>query len=313
MAKGGLPLRTSLGKLKAKFDDPQVQTLAREVEDGSTISEAFEKANFSEFEVNLVNAGERSGQLELIYEQLAQFWRQEDKLLGSLWRQAIYPLVILHLAALFYPLPGALEALHTGFMFGVFTYMFSLMFLLFMIYLVGFSLYIIISHLWRTPAGQMMLLHLPLVGRTWRATYAFRWIFALRLEHGAGLPLSEAVYDAWQATGYAERDAPAEQGKEHILAGEPLSTIYPKWKGQLPPDWEDYIEAGEISGKLSDTFLSLQDQALSEWTNASAQVNEWLPRFFLVGILILAIGLFFSAFFKYFWQVFTIFDTIPKM
>lgn len=310
MSRGGLPLRTALDKLKSRFNDFEVQTLASAINDGMPVTDAFDKAGFSEFEVNLVHAGERSGRLEDIFSQLAQFWRNEDTLVGGLWRQSLYPLVVLHVAAFFYPLPGALERFNASPANAAFVYMLSLAFVLFMMYATGFGVYMIIGWLWRTPPGQKILLAVPLLGPAWKATYAYRWIIALRLEYAAGLPLSDAVYDAWQATGFAERDEPAEQGKQHILSGEPLSTVYPRWKQYLPIDWQDYIETGEISGKLSDTFVALEEQALHSWKLAMAAVNEWMPRFFLVGILILAVGLFFSAFAPLFYKVYNIFQGV---
>ena len=98
--------------------------------------------------------------------------------------------------------------------------------------------------------------YVPLVGSTLSRAFAYRWITALRLEFAAGIPISNAVADAWRASGYAYRgERLAIEGEAAIRDGTELSALVQKW-GQLPRDWIDFIETGEISGAFETAFVN---------------------------------------------------------
>ena len=51
--------------------------LSQKLGQGERLGDAFAAAHFLPFETNLVAAGERGGQLESIFDHIAQFWQRE--------------------------------------------------------------------------------------------------------------------------------------------------------------------------------------------------------------------------------------------
>jgi type II secretory pathway component PulF len=74
-----------------------VAVLSEKVNAGERIGEAFAAAGFSPFECHLVTAGERSAQLDTVFQHLSEFWARELEMRQALIRPLYYPLVVLHL------------------------------------------------------------------------------------------------------------------------------------------------------------------------------------------------------------------------
>jgi type II secretory pathway component PulF len=118
-----------------------------------------------------------------------------------------------------------------------------------------------------------------------KTSYAYRWISALRLEFTAGISLATAVGDAWRASGYVNCEHLAVEGEQAMRQGVQLSALVQRWKG-LPNDWIDFIETGEISGKLEEAFKNLEAEAARNWRLAQERLAEWLPKILYFGILL---------------------------
>jgi type II secretory pathway component PulF len=288
LSRAGVPLRQGLANLRTRFSEREVQQLADQIDAGQHIADAFAQAGFAPFEINLIAAGERSGRLEVIFQQLADFWLQEHELTKSIKARIAYPLVVMHLAALLLPITTILES--------VALYALKVVAGLALLYGLGFGLYVFSQWSWRTETGQALWLRVPWLGRSWRATYAYRWIVALQLEFSAGLPLPQAVADAWRATGYAKREPLARDAEARLNAGENLSVLFARWR-QFPEDWLGFLQNGELAGKLEESFIFLVEEAHRDWQRAQAALAEWMPKIFY-GLMILIVGI--QAFLAYY-------------
>jgi hypothetical protein len=121
---------------------------------------------------------------------------------------------------------------------------------------IGFIVYTVVRVSWSSPLMRRFWLRVPFIGSSLKTAYAYRWITALKLEFSAGVSLSRAVGDAWRASGYVGCDRFAEEGEQAMREETDLSKLVRQWK-QLPRDWIDFIETGEISGafeRLSRTW-----------------------------------------------------------
>src|SRR5277367_6282550 len=78
----------------------ELAVLSEKVNAGERIGDAFIAAGFSPFECHLVIAGERSAQLDTIFEHLSEYWARELAMRQALPRPLYYPVVVLHLAVL---------------------------------------------------------------------------------------------------------------------------------------------------------------------------------------------------------------------
>jgi type IV pilus assembly protein PilC len=195
LARSGVPLRASLERLRERFSGNEMAVLTQKVNAGERVEDAFVAAEFSPFECHLVGAGERSGRLETVFQHLSEFWLRQREMRLALLRPLYYPVVMLHLVIVVGTLielsstTGPVVAFH---LFGR----------LLLLYAVGFFLYAVVRMTWRSETAQRFWLFLPMIGGALSTACAYRWITVVKLEYSAGIPMPDAVADAWRASGY---------------------------------------------------------------------------------------------------------------
>jgi type II secretory pathway component PulF len=289
LARAGVPLRTSLHRLQERISGREMAVLTQKIDAGEQVGEAFAAARFSPFECHLVTAGERSGHLETVFQHLSEFWARQHEMIHALIGQLYYPLAVLHLAVFV----GVLvDSVTSG---SVVVFVVRLIENFACLYAIGFALYMAVRASWESDAAQRFWLGVPIVGRTLSTAYAYRWITVVKLEYSAGIPLPDAVADAWRASGYADRDQLADEGRETLREGGELSILVQRWR-QLPRDWVDFIETGEVSGALDTALENLEAEAGRSWKIAQQRMTEWVPKlaYFLI-LLIVAAQILFSV------------------
>jgi type IV pilus assembly protein PilC len=280
LIRAGLPIRTSVDRLRERMRVPALAVLSEKIGGGDRLGEAFAAARFLPFESNLVTAGERSGHLETIFDLLAQFWQRELEFRQAFLLPLSYPIVVLNLAVIIgcgvelLTLPWPVVLAH---------------FILRMAYLygAGIIIFVLAKVTWSSQQMKRFWLRVPLVGRALRTSFAYRWITALRIEFGAGISLSRAVGDAWRASGFVNCDRLATEGEEAMRGGTDLSALVAGWR-QLPGDWVDFIATGEVSGQFDEAFRNLEAEAARDWSLAQAKMAYWLPRMVYFAALLVA-------------------------
>jgi type IV pilus assembly protein PilC len=281
LVRGGVPIRGSLQRLAERLPEPEVRTLSREIEQGNPLGQAFVTARFSPFESHLVAAGERSAQLDRVFERLAEFWERELRFLQAVKRQLVYPVVLLHFAVVVMAVTRIAQ--------GVGAVLGTLVFGLAILYVIGFALYTLARVSWSSETTRALWLRTPLIGGALRTAYAYRWITALRMEFSAGVALPDAVSDAWLASGYLDAQAHAAEGERGLRSGEELSRLVGRWR-QLPRDWVDFVETGELSGEYESMFTKMEAEAEHEWSVAQQRMAEWVPKILAFAVLLLIAG-----------------------
>lgn len=282
LLRAGMPIRTALDRLRERLRSRELAVLAQQVGQGERLADSFAAAHFLPFESNLVAAGERSGHLETIFDHIAQFWQRELEFRQALIAPLIYPLVVVHLAIVVSSLVVFLA--QNSFSAAVANFVSSLVGL----YLLLGLLFVIARVTWSSPLMKAFWLHVPIVGGALRAAFAYRWITSLRLEFGAGVSISRAVGDAWRASGFVNCERLAREGEEAIRSGERLSALVARWR-QLPRDWVDFIETGEVSGGFDAAFQNLEAEAARNWSLAQQRMSTWLPKIvYFIALLVVA-------------------------
>ncbi len=270
LTRAGLPMRTGLQRLRERISGREIAVLAEKIAQGEPVGDAFTAAGFSPFECHLVTAGELSAQLESVFAHLGEFWERQRQMFRTLVRQLYYPIIILVVALLL----NALVDLVFVSQVAAVTHLIEA----FAGYgAAGFVIYTLVRVSWSSDVAQRFWLALPIIGRALSTSYAYRWITALKLEHGAGVPMPDAVADAWRASGYASGQRLAGEGQAALREGEELSVLVQRWR-QLPRDWVDFIETGEVSGALETAFANLEKEAGFEWDLAQKRMNDWVPK-----------------------------------
>jgi type II secretory pathway component PulF len=281
LLRAGLPVRAGIERLRDRLGGREVAALAQHLAEGQRLGEAFAAAQFLPFESNLVGAGERSGQLETIFDHLAQFWQRDLEFRQALVSPLIYPIVVLHLAILL----GCGVVLATqSWMVAAADFGEQILAL----YIILGLLYVVARVTWSSPAMKSFWLRVPIVGRALRAAFAYRWITSLRIEFGAGISLSRAIGDAWRASGFVDSERFAREGEEALRSGTSLTALVTTWR-QLPRDWIDFFETGEVSGQFDETFRNLEAEAGRNWTLAQQHMSNWLPKIlYFLALLVVA-------------------------
>jgi len=279
LTRAGVPLRTGLPRLQDRIKGREMNVLVEKISLGQSLGDAFIAAGFSPFECHLVTAGERSAQLDTVLQHLSDFWARQRQMFQALTGQLYYPALVLILSFLV----GALVDFVAS------SWMVAVAHLVETMAVWGtviFVIYTLIRVSWKSDAAQRFWLALPLVGKTLSTAYAYRWITALKLEYSAGIPMPDAVADAWRASGYAESDRFAEEGQFALREGGELSGLVQKWK-RLPRDWVDFIETGEVSGALETAFANLEAEAARSWDLAQKRMTDWMPKIIYFFILLI--------------------------
>jgi len=197
----------------------------------------------------------------------------------ALIRPLYYPLAVLHFAVVIWGVLDAVTAslpeaiVHTILRFAA-------------LYVLGFVAYTLVKVTWSSAGMRRFWLWIPIIGNSIKTAYAYRWISALKLEFSAGISLSRAVGDAWRASGYIGSDRFAEEGEEEMRQGVELSKLVTRWK-QLPRDWIDFIETGEISGAFETAFANLEAEAARAWRQAQERMADWLPKIVYFVVLLM--------------------------
>jgi len=244
--------------------------LVQKMNAGEKVGDAFIAARFSPFECHLVAAGERSARLEAVFQHLGEFWGRQLEMRQDLIGQLYYPVAMLHLALVV----AALMELVAGSWADVEVRLIELL----------------CRSLWnrsgrfysearlkQNAMARRFLFRVPIIGRTLSTACAYRWITALKIEYSAGIPMSNAVADAWRASGFGGERATALEGEEALREGVELSKLVQRWS-RLPRDWVDFIETGEISGSLEKALTNLESEAARLTSIAQKRMTEWTRR-----------------------------------
>lgn len=100
--KAGIPILTTLGDVELHLDSRRMRAIVSEIrlemaEEGKSLSEALadHPRAFSQLYVSTIEAGERTGQLEYVLEQLVEYleWQQEIAL--QIRQATMYPIIVL--------------------------------------------------------------------------------------------------------------------------------------------------------------------------------------------------------------------------
>ena len=268
--------------MRERLDGNEVRILSEKINAGDRMAEAFQAARFSRFECHLIAAGEKGGQMDKIFEHLSEYWTQQLHMRQAMLRPLWYPFVVMHLAVAVGALVQYLaeSSMTNAVSRAVLTLVTA--------YAVIFIVYTLIKATWSNESAQRFWQALPLIGGTLKAAYAYRWITAMRIEFNAGISLASAVGDAWRASGYVGAAQLAAEGEQGMREGRQLSQLVQGWK-RLPNGWVDFIETGELSGKMDEAFKNLEAEASRNWSLAQGRLIEWLPKItYFVVLLIVA-------------------------
>lgn len=305
LLKAGLPLVACLNALTDQVDNPKLKkilTQIRErVNEGSSLASAMEPFPrvFPDLYVNMVNAGEASGALELVLLRLAEYLEGQVRIRNRIRGALIYPAVMTFvgigvLAVLFtFVVPKFVTIfeeleqtlpLPTLILIAVSDFVRSFWYLILLI--LGTAVYALARYR-RTPKGRelydRLLLRIPVFGRLIMLGIVIRFTRTLSTLLSSGVSLLKAM-DILSAvvnnTVFANAIGLA---RESVTEGASLSKPL-KQSGIFPPIVIHMIASGEQSGELEEMLAKVAEIYEEEADTLAATLMSLLEPVLILGM-----------------------------
>ncbi len=264
---------------------PVAAYAAKRLREGTFLSQAVRETGFPfpTFVLPIIEAGERSGQLERVLGLLAEHFDREvqfeqEMKRGTIFAKAymVFAVVVMLMLVSVFPvaLLGSFAAsLHLA--------------LRVLGGLIGFwVLWRLLGMIrWTAPYTEMVLVHLPFVSAPWRKLMAARFARTLSLLHAAGIPPHTSLELAAQASGSPWLMRTAQSLAAQLQRGEKFSQVASQLPF-LPPLVIQMLATGERSGTI-DESLSKAAEYLETEAQTGMKSLPIIAGFALYGFVIL--------------------------
>ena len=259
---------------------------------GSSLSEALSKHPrvFPELDRTLLEVAETSGSLGESLKMLSQWHDFVRKITRRTLAKMIYPLVVLHIAAMVLPFP----ALFLG-RIGLFGYLLRALRILLILYVPAVLIVAAVAlrrrvDMLRLPL-DLLVLRIPILNQAERHLSICRYARAFNLLYKAGVPIIECAQRATRATGntfmaglFAGGAASARQG----------GMVVDGFSSRLPAEYRDLWRIGEETGELDKTVDKIAEISGDRADLYFNEFGRWLAiaiEFLMMAILIVLIFL----------------------
>lgn len=316
MFSAGVPLSDALEILHAQSENERLQEVLGEmvsdVQGGISLSKSMAKYPdvFSKVMVALIEAGEASGKLDLILNQLAESMENDREFQSKTQGALIYPAIILlamvvvfviisvfvvpRLSALYADI-GVQLPLQTRILIGISNLLLGgwWAFLAFFIF-GGYGLYrYAISEKGKYKIAEFTF-QFPVFGKLSKESELARFSRTLGLLLSAGLPINQALEIVAGAMGNVLYKDAVLAAEKQVLRGVPLSVPI-KADPNFPPILAQMIAVGEETGKLDEVLTKVavffESQAGETVKNLSAALEPLIMIVLgvMVGLLVISI------------------------
>ena len=280
MIDAGLPIVQCLTILSEQSESkvlrPITAAIARDVEGGSTLADAYRKypRTFDDLYVNMLQVGEAAGVLDVVLQRLATYIEKASSLKRKVKGAMVYPATIISVAILViifmmtFVIPtfaqmfaglGAELPLPTKIVLWMsdFTRRYLLLILA---GLIGFVF--ALRGYYRTERGSMVIdrfmLRVPVVGTLVRKVAVARFTRTLGTLVSAGVPILEGLRITARSAGNRVVEKAVMQAREAVTAGRALSEPL-RGAPVFPPMVIHMISVGESTGALDQMLSKIAD------------------------------------------------------
>lgn len=318
MLNAGITVIKCLGVLEAQTENKLLRNATRDtydnVQKGMTLSEAMRKheGTFPSLLVNMVEAGEVSGSLDVIMERMAIHYEKENKIENKIKGAMTYPIIlgIVSIAVVIFLLVSVMPTFISMFedsgveLPGPTRILLNISNSLrnkWYIY-VAFTLMLImsISYFSRQEFGRLFIdrlkLRIPVVKDTNIKIATSRFTRTLSTLLSSGIPLLQGLGIVTKIVNNKFLSIKIENAKEEVRKGVPLSRAI-REIGVFPPMVDSMIKIGEESGSLDDILNKSADFYDEEVEAAIQKMTEMLQPILIVfmslivGFIVMAMAL----------------------
>jgi len=280
MIDAGLPIVQCLSILGEQSESPVLRpitaAIARDVEEGSTLGDAFRKypRTFDDLFINMVQVGEAGGVLDVVLQRLASYIEKAASLKRKVKSALVYPLTIISVAILVIifmmtfviptfskmfaglgadlPLPTKIVVWMSDF-----TRRYILFILAGLIGLVfAFRAY------YRTQQGSMvidrLMLKVPVIGVLVQKVAVARFSRTLGTLISSGVPILEGLRITARSAGNRVVEKVVMEARDNVTAGRPLSEPL-RGASVFPPMVVHMISVGESTGSVDQMLSKVAD------------------------------------------------------
>lgn len=310
LSSAGVPLLEGLADLRDSTTNPHFQkvigALVSEVEGGKMLSQALAQypSIFGNVFVSLVRAGEQTGKLPEVFENLANTFKWQDELVSQTKRLLTYPLFVLFVVI------GAVTFLMmflvpqmTSFLGNMgqelptqtkILMFISKVFVNFwwLIFTLPIALAMLITFLVRQSPEMRyrfdyVKLHLPITGDILQKIILARFARYFALMYQTGIPILDAIKTCEDIVGNRAVASALNRAHQQINAGDSMSESFHN-AGLFPPLVVRMIKVGENTGALDQSLLKISyfyDRDVNESIDKMLKMLEPALTVVLGGIL----------------------------
>lgn len=310
MVGAGLPLARSLEIMVQQASNPKfkkiLQNVLASIQSGKSLADSFrmEEEVFDLITINLIEAGEESGNLENILEKIAVELEEKNALTRKIKSAMIYPAIILIviiavIVLMMLVLVPSMADIYKDFdaelpfatkflisMSGLFVDYWWVVLSVFLVLVVGFKYYV------DTPKGKRnldkLLLKIPSFGVIIAKVQLSQFTRILSLLLSSGVPIIKAIELTANSLGNTMFRETLEEAKDEVEKGGPLalpiarSEYYPLLVSSM-------IAVGEETGEIDSVLSKVAEYYKEEVDAATSNLSSLLEPVFLI-IMGLAIG-----------------------
>ncbi len=311
----GLPLSASLRTVSEQSDSKGMQAIGEEilaqVEAGKSLYEAFSAHPrvFSGVYLALIQAGERSGTLDVALRRLADQEEKDQAMMSKIKGALVYPAIILvviiavllfmmyavvpQVKDLYEDLGSELPAL-TQFLVNMTNFFQDFWWLVLII--VGAIVGVVWYAIKRTDVGRqfadMFKLHVPMFGKLFRKLYVSRFARTAEMMLATGVPMIDSIQISIEAINNKIVEAEYSKSVEMIKGGKTLSESLSDREYMLPLV-PQMASIGEESGKIDEMLgraAAVYENELDEQINNISTMIEPILMVVMAGLIGVVVG-----------------------
>lgn len=306
-----IPIEQALNAVAKQSEKPHIKALnlavRSKVLEGYSLSKALEESgNFPQIYTATISAGERSGHLDLILNQLADYTENRFAMQKKIQGALVYPIILLIMAIavvvglMTIVVPKIVkvfeqseQALPT-----ITQIVLTLSNLLtqwwWLVLAVVFGGLIFLIKFIKTTAGRAtfdaLVLRLPIFGKLSRNLNASRFASTLSILVRSGVPLVDALKIGGAVMSNVHIRDTIDKAREKVIEGASLSSQLEK-SNYFPPMMVQMIKSGENSGELDAMLARTANMQQNEATNMISTLLSLLEPLMLVlmGVIVMTI------------------------
>ena len=278
--EAGVPMKEALAMLEEQTENKTLKKSIAEVltniEKGNTLADAMrgESDVFPPMLINMVEAGESSGNLEMAFSRMAEQFEKEAKLKAPVRKATVYPIVLIIAAIgvvavmLLYVIPIFIDMFKeididmpkfTMFVMGISEWAGTHVYIIVAVVLAVFAAY---QAYYRTPNGRKVIdkikMKMPLFGQLVVKSNCSRFARTASTLLAAGVPMIDCLDIVSRIVNNVHYSMAIQNAREEVMKGIPLSEPL-RDAGIFPPIVYHMVGIGEETGNIEQMLSKLAD------------------------------------------------------